>query len=230
MTTSSPTPKRCPGAPRGNKNRYLHGRYARRPELTVPPEPAEQSEQTSPPRRLTIAHEIALLRACMFRTAMIGALTVDLDRTREVLHTLSLASTALTRLIHAEDWLSQSTGLQVQVDELPVAIAQMEHMSKIVLKDLKHRSLPPPSSLPVPESIVAHVDRCLADLPLDLADLLSDPVTPDPQPPVDSSAVASDDPPAGLSDDPLTDLSDDPQALLERLSRISSSVSLEPPD
>lgn len=125
---------RKPGAPTGNKNRYLHGRYARRPDPPSDLEPASPSTS-----RLTLAEEIAYLRAYMHRTAMIGATTDNLDHTQEVLHTLSHAATALSRLVHTENWLSQASGIHVQRDELPAILARMESINKKVLAGLQSK-------------------------------------------------------------------------------------------
>ena len=104
-------PQRKRGAPLGNKNRFVHGAYARRPD------PAPDAE--SPPDRLSLTNEIAILRAYILRTAIVGAATLDFEQTQKLLHILSLAATALTRLIQTEAWLSQATGTQVQRDSLP---------------------------------------------------------------------------------------------------------------
>ena len=108
-------PQRKRGAPLGNKNRFVHGAYARRPDAVQEPE----SASASPPNRLSLANEIAILRAYILRTAIVGAATLDFEQTQKLLHTLSLAATALTRLIQTEAWLSQAAGTQVQRDSLP---------------------------------------------------------------------------------------------------------------
>jgi hypothetical protein len=173
---------RKPGAPTGNKNRYLHGRYARRPD------PSSDLEPASPPSRLTLTEEIAYLRAYIFRTAMIGATTADLDHTQEVLRTLSLAATALSRLVHTENWLSQASGIHVQRDELPAILARMESINKKVLAGLqsKHPRLTA-SNL---EQVAAQVDDLLAESARDPAftappphpDLASSDPLPTPKP------------------------------------------------
>jgi len=110
---SLPKPKR--GAPLGNKNRFVHGAYARRPE----PAPDPDSAPTYPSDRLSLVNEIAILRAYILRTALVGAITLNLDQTQKLLHTLSLAATSLTRLIQTEAYLSQAAGTQVQADNFP---------------------------------------------------------------------------------------------------------------
>ena len=168
MTTFSPTPKRRPGAPRGNKNRYLHGRYARQskpaPAVNPPaaPESAPPSDDASPPDRLTLADDIAYLRAYIQRTALIGTLTHDLDHSREVLHTLSLGATALARLVHTENWLSQSTDLQAQFDELPSIFEHMEWFREQVCRTLRPR--PETSLFPASPAVKAELERCLDEL------------------------------------------------------------------
>jgi hypothetical protein len=171
MPTDPSSPlTRKPGAPTGNKNRYLHGRYARRPD------PALDPEQASPPSRLTLAEEIAYLRAYMHRTAMIGATTANLDYTQEVLHTLSLAATALSRLIHTENWLSQASGIHVQRDELPAILARMESLNKKVLAGLQ--SIRPRLTASNLEQVAAQVDTFLAESTRDPA-FIAPPPSPD---------------------------------------------------
>lgn len=108
---SLPKPKR--GAPLGNKNRFVHGAYARRPE------PAPEPENPSPLGRLSLVNEIAILRVFILRTAVAGNIHLNLEQIQKLLHNLSLAATALTRLVQTEAYLSQATGSQVQTDNIP---------------------------------------------------------------------------------------------------------------
>ena len=155
MTTPSPTPKRRPGAPRGNKNRYLHGRYARQPKLAPP----AASAANSPSARLTLADDIAYLRAYMQNTALLGTLTRGLGSSRETLHTLSLGANALARLVHTENWLSQTPEAQAQLDELPSVLEHMERFQEFVGRTLRPR--PEPTVYPASPAVKAELERCL---------------------------------------------------------------------
>jgi hypothetical protein len=144
-------PKRKRGAPLGNKNRYVHGAYARRPA----PAPAHPS----PPDRLSLSYDIGILRAYLHRTAMLGVLTCDLEQTQELLHTLSLAATALTRLIHTEAWLRQAIGDQVQPDSLPRIFSCMDTMTQCI------RNLDSESSADQPTASQPTADQPTASQP-----------------------------------------------------------------
>ena len=172
-------PKRKRGAPLGNKNRYVHGAYARRPA------PAPENE--SPSDRLSLTHEIGLLRAYLHRTAMLGALNFDLEQTLEILHALSLAATALTRLIHTEAWLRQTTGDQVQPNSLPSVLSSMDTMARKVLNlDSEPSGDQPSASQPAPAEaeVDPQLDALLKKIGLDPALLASAlPLNPDPQRP-----------------------------------------------
>jgi hypothetical protein len=134
--------KRKPGAPKGNRNALRHGAYAR----PSPPDQTSTTTETSPPKRLSITREISLLRAYFIRYALIGASEPSLDRTGEILCKLSIGATALARLIKIEESLFQSTGLQVQPDNLQTAMQNLDLMHHM----LADKSSPEPESLPEP--------------------------------------------------------------------------------
>jgi hypothetical protein len=165
---SSPKPKR--GAPLGNKNRQRHGFYARRPAadpvgaLDATPD-ATPAAPPPPGRRLSLDLEISYLRAHILRTAIIGATTVDLKLSLDLLHALSFASTALTRLIHTENWLSQTTGAQVQIDGMNKAIDSLQGVSESIMASRPHRSPSPAVDLDAGQTRLA--DR-LKELGIDL--------------------------------------------------------------
>ena len=168
MTPPTLKPKR--GAPYGNKNRQRHGRYARPPLDTTSPvdSPSTAGDDapagnpspvgdSSPASRLSLVQEISYLRAYMLRAAIIGAASSDLERNKDVLRILSLAATALTRLVHTENWLSQASGIHVQRDELPAILARMESINQKVLAGLQSkRPRLPASNL---EQVAAQVAR-----------------------------------------------------------------------
>ena len=162
MTTFSPTPKPRPRAPRGNKNRYLHGRYARQPKPAPPAASAPASAADSPSARLTLADDIAYLRAYMQNTALLGTLPRGLGSSRETLHTLSLGANALARLVHTENWLSQTPEAQAQLDELPSVLEHMERFQEFVGRTLRPR--PEPTVYPASPAVKAELERCLDEL------------------------------------------------------------------
>ena len=135
MTSPTPTPKPKRGAPYGNKNRQRHGRYAHPPLNAATPTGAislssapSPTGDPAPPNRLTLTSEISYLRAHMLRAAIIAASTSNVAETKDMLRTLCLAATTLTRLIQTENWLSQTTGAQVQIDDRPSAIKHLQRV------------------------------------------------------------------------------------------------------
>jgi hypothetical protein len=198
------TPKPKLGAPYGNKNRQSHGRYTRQP-LSIPTNPSlPQADlppsaspgEALPAKRLTLTQEISYLRAYILRTAIIGAATYDIELTKGVLHALSLANTALTRLIHTENWLSQTSGAQVQIDDLPCTFNRLQKISMQVLESLPRRfspstALDPQEDKPPVSSLLKNLAHDLGiDLNNDLA--AADFPAPAPKLPTDSSDHASD--------------------------------------
>ncbi len=139
------------GAPYGNKNRQSHGRYARQPlplptDPSLPPvdppaagPPAAAPGGAPPAKRLTLTQEISYLRAYILRAALIGAATCDIELTKDMLRALSLANTALTRLVHTENWLSQASGAQVQIDDLSRTFDSLQSISHQVLESMPRR-------------------------------------------------------------------------------------------
>jgi hypothetical protein len=186
---SPSTPKKR-GAPLGNRNALRHGAYARRQPL---PPPGAASESAP---RLSLAKEISYLRFYFFSLAFSAVHEADPSRIAAVVRTLSIAATALTRLIQTESWLAQTTGAQVQQDGLASALAQLDSFvqkSRRVGGDpdaLEPGSLPEhplpdalpaggplPESLlenvPLPESLLPGIDLLARQLGLSASELLS---------------------------------------------------------
>jgi len=212
-TSSSPKPKR--GAPYGNKNRQRHGRYAQPPHAapsspSAPPtaSPAgslSPGASPSPANRLTLTQEISYLRAYMIRTAIVGAATFEPGLTSDVLRALSHAATSLTRLIHTENWLTQTSGAQIQTDDFPRAFLNLHKVSKQILASLPHASPPRPNPDPDSQeddpSPSGLLQKLALDLGIDLDSLFEGELTnetanafpvPAPKLPADSPDHASD--------------------------------------
>jgi hypothetical protein len=123
--TSSTSPSRRRGAPRGNKNAYKHGFYSRQ----FPPADLAGASPTSPSG---LQDEIAMLRLFMRRLIRLGAASDDLELTVDMLRVLCLAASSLNRLVRTqhliftpdnEFQLAMSQALQEVMQEMNIDAA-----------------------------------------------------------------------------------------------------------
>lgn len=97
MNPKTSTPRRR-GAPPGNRNALKHGFYASK--LPKADRDALASDELT-----NLAPEIELIRVFIRRAAALGANSESLSETLETLRVISLAITALSRLIRTNDCL-----------------------------------------------------------------------------------------------------------------------------
>ena len=178
MSDSSTTKKR--GAPLGNHNALRHGAYARR---LPAPQPGQSTVMTSekPNKQLSLVREVSYLRAYFFRLALLGIKDADPARINVTVRSLSIAATAITRLIQTGNWLLQASGSQVQYDRIGIAFQDMRefderlsllHKKKTTQEDAND-SLDFPQEIPPAENLIPGITLVARQLGIPVSELVA---------------------------------------------------------
>ncbi len=161
MPFCRPAPKKR-GAPLGNKNALRHGAYARRtpplppveaPSPTAPADPPPPSEDENRRYPLSLNLDIATLRAWYFYYALAGAAARKPEEAAVFVRTLSIAATAITRLIQTQNYL-----YRLPQDQVPLNL--IDDVLDVFNADLKKSNTVPPP----PPVIELSVPGILADI------------------------------------------------------------------
>jgi hypothetical protein len=194
------------GAPLGNKNAYRHGAYAQTsfdfppgksapifqsgmvkpdscptPASPAPPPSLSDLSNFPPPKtknRLNLSFEIDMLFYYFRALSCLGSTDTGVEQLTSTARTLCILSVTLTRLILTQNWLSRTTGSQVQYTQLNEINRHLQKYAKdIEIIRLKNSHLTAGATLPdhpLQQQLLTEVKQLSRQTGVTVSELLAD--------------------------------------------------------